>query len=241
MNKMIRIQKRKVMRQRKRSIMDVILRALPEDPGCVVVVDARFLLKHDRANTPAGAGTGAGATEQANANANAHALKAKTVESIVAFFAARGIRHVIVVPEAAAGDDSDVLKSGPSVQPSNRVGDSIIALIEQEDKSTSTGADDLHVIKSNSLVVVSAHPCLMKRAVRAGAKIMLPRALMRMVRGADTTPPAALTPVLLGKDANATTKTAFAASVSAEAALMSDQDADDAEDDLRSGCRRHRL
>merc|ERR1712070_281886 len=55
--------------------------------------------------------------------------------------------------------------------------------------------------------------------------------------------PTALTPVLLGKEANATTKTAFAASASASAstsaeaaltsdALMSDQDAEDAEDDL---------
>ena len=169
-------------------------------------------------------------------NVNASGSRVESVERIVAFFAARGIRHVIVVPEAAAGNDSDLLESGPSVQPSNRVGDSIIALIEQEDKSTGTSADDLHVTKSNSLVVVSARPCLMKRAVRAGAKIMLPRALKRMVRGADTTSPTALTPVLLSKEANATTKPAFAASASAstsaEAALMSDQDAEDAEDDL---------
>ena len=203
MNRRIKIQKAKACRPRR--IQDIVLNALPEDPGCVIV-DARFLIKNANANAPAGAG--AGASERANVRA----LKTKQAERIVTFFAARGIRHVIVVPEAAAADSSGPQTGTPtSVQPTNRVGDSINALMEQETKNT--GAKGvIGMSKNKPLVVVSAHPCLLKRAVRTGAMIMLPKALMHMVRGtvkADgnknktgTAPPTALAPVLIGKDAD---------------------------------------
>ena len=88
-NRLAKIQQLKERNPRR--IQDVLLDTLPEDPGCVVV-DARFLVNNNNNNNNREFGRLGPDLTQA----------AKTIDRMVAFFAARGMRHVIVVPERAA-------------------------------------------------------------------------------------------------------------------------------------------